>query len=433
MGIITTHPRPGTAGTGPATRSDIEAIAWLYRRAGFGATAAELSGHVGGGIEAALRRLTDPDAAGVATTPIPWAGEDFATIDKPRREAGRIIAAWLTHQLDSPRPLEQRLTMTLHGWLVSSLDKVRNLELMARQIRLYQASTDGPFPELLKAVSRDAAMLWYLDGRDSTAEHPNENYGRELLELFALGVGHYTEADVQAASRALTGWYVRAPRRVGQVGFDRRSHDDRPQTLLGVSGVHDVDGVVDAIVAHPAHATFVATRIAAEYLGAAHDDDVATIADAYVSSGHRLPAAVGAALRLGLAGRGSPILLAPMTWLLAARRVTGAAPPVPPKVIVATGHVPLLPPNVAGWPGGRAWLATSTMVARTQLAALVARATPPDSPVLAACADGSAADVARQLGLPGPLSPTTWSALSTVREPARRLAAALVSPEFLLS
>ena len=108
-------------------------------------------------------------------------------------------------------------------------------------------------------------MLVYLDGRTSTAEAPNENYGRELLELFALGVGNYTEDDVQAAARALTGWVV--ARRFDSARFVPGRHDRTPQTLLGVDGVTDVDSVIEAVVAHPAHPRFVARRIVREYLG----------------------------------------------------------------------------------------------------------------------------------------------------------------------
>ena len=129
----------------------------------------------------------------------------------------------------------------------------------------------GDFRTLLRAVTLDSAMLVYLDGTDSRKGDVNENYGRELLELFALGVGNYSEDDVRAGAAALTGWHVY--RRDTTVSFQPRIHDDTPQHYLGRDGVHDVDSVIDAVVDHEACAPFIAGKLARAILGPAVDDD----------------------------------------------------------------------------------------------------------------------------------------------------------------
>jgi uncharacterized protein (DUF1800 family) len=366
--------------TGPL--DDRSAVAWLHRRAGFGLRPGELEAATGRGPAAELARLLDPDSAGIAAAGDPWDGIDLTATDRPRRLALEAIAAWVSALAGGQRPLDDRMTWLLHGWLVSAIDKVTSASMMVEQIRLFRRSWRSWYPDLLRAVTVDAAMLVYLDGRESTGTAPNENYSRELLELFALGVGNYTEADVQAGARALTGWVVR-PRR-GIVEFVADRHDDTPRPYLGTE-VHDVDTVIAAVGGHRAHAAFVARRIAVELLGTAPDDVVDELAATYASSGRALQPVVARALELGLGGASAPLVLGPLPWLVAALRSTGAD--VTAELIEQlriAGQVPLVPPNVAGWPRGTAWFGTSTVVARTRMAALVAAAAPAGSAALEA-------------------------------------------------
>ena len=393
-------------------------------------TAEELAAAVASGPAAELDRLLAPAASVVDD---PW-DDDLITLD-PRDRAARLhaIDAWATLLATTTRPLVDRMAWLWHGHFVSSFDKVRPARPMVEQIRLFRRVGLGPMGPLLREVTIDGAMLLYLDGTTSTAGAPNENYGRELLELFALGVGAYTEADVQAGARALTGWRYR--RADGTVVFNRSRHDDSPQRYLGVDGVHDVDTVVAAVTAHEAFAPFITGVVADELLGGAPEDLRAEWAADFVAAGLDLSALVRAVLEAGLSGTRTPRLLGPVAWLAIAQRVTGAALAPRRRLLLlrAAGQLPMVPPNVAGWPGGRAWAATATVVARANLAAEVAAATAADAPVLVA-AGGSPEELAVALALPEPMfGPATAAALAAVTDPRQRLALALLSPEFTIS
>ena len=409
-----------------------QAVAWLHRRAGFGLHPAALdeAGTHGAGQELATMFASADVPAD------PWAGLALDPEDGGRLEA---VVAWVSRMFTTTTPFADRRSWMLHGWLVSSMDKVTIPALMVEQIRRFMTDGGGSFPALLRSITTDRAMLVYLDGRTSTGASPNENYARELMELFALGVGEYTEADVQAAARALTGW-VAAVRHDAAVFLPGR-HDDSPQDLLGVAGVHDVDSVIDAVVAHPAHPRFVADRIVTEYLGdlaaPVRGDVVDELAAVYVAGGMALDPVIERALQLGLDGATAPMVLAPIPWLTMCARMTG----IPARQALRSlrgsvrdmGQIPLVPPSVAGWPTGTAWLTSSSLVARTNAAAGLARATADDEPLLVAAADGDVDRLAELLGLAEPFSTATIAAITSASDPTARLALALVCPENLLS
>lgn len=409
------------------------AVAWLHRRAGFGLHPIELDDLAAAGPDAALAAMV---AEGDEAIVDPWADVVLEREPSSRRQT---VISWLRHFIATDQPFSDRRTWMLHGWLVSSLGTVNHPQLMADQIRLLRSSGGGDYAELLRSITIDAAMLVYLDGRSSTAEAPNENYGRELLELFSLGVGNYTEDDVKAASRALTGWVV--SREPFEVRFVPRRHDDTPVTLLGDDAVHDVDSVIDAIVTQPAHARFVADRIAREYLGDPTDPRlegaVDELADAYDASGRRIDAVIERALRMGLDERRTSLVRAPVPWLVGSLRTCNVdirrLGREQLQALPQLGQTPLLPPDVSGWPTGATWFTSSSMVARTGFAHAIAAATPPGEPILVALDDGDLDLAARRLGLAEPFGPSTADAIRSQSDPVNRLTLALVCPENLLA
>jgi uncharacterized protein (DUF1800 family) len=412
-------------------------VARLHRRAGLGVAAGEMAGAVERGADVEAARLLDPDTAGIPAAADAWTGLDLTFQKGSVAATGMaMVNGWVDRMVTTARPLDERMAWFWHGHFVSALSKVRLPVAMATQIRLFQTAGLGPFPALVKAVTVDPAMLLYLDGTTSTGAASNENYGRELLELFTLGRGNYAEADVRAGAVALTGWHVdRAD--PSRSAFAARRHDDSPQTYLGVGGVHDVDSVVAAITAQPACAAFIAGKIGREILGPAIGDDVvAELAARFTASGLDVRTLVAAAVEKLVAGvDGGGVVLAPVPWLVMALRATGATLAARPLAagLKAAGQVPLLPPNVGGWPRGDAWYGSATVVARFDLAGAVAAAAPADNPAFVAATAGDATALASALGLPGRFGPSTTAALTAVGDARSRLVIALTSPEFVLA
>ncbi len=418
-------------------------IAWLARRAGWGLAPGELDELTTLGTGAVLDRLVAPDSFGVAPNESPWNGMKFAVDPKGRQRAEENLEAlnrWLTHLATSPRPFEDSMAWFWHDHFAVSSAVVNYLPAMVAHLELLQRRALGNFRELIRAVTVDAAMLVFLDGATSTGRSPNENYGRELQELYTLGIGNYTEADVRAAAVALTGYVVRR-RDDWKVGFVPQRHDDTPQVLLGVGGVHDVDTVVDTVLDHPAAATRIAGKMAAHFLGNADPALVKELAGVFSDASLESAPLARAVLEAGLAGESVPIVMAPVPWLVQAVRSTSAV--IEPRVAVAMlrnmGQMPGQPPNVGGYPGSATWLSSSSTAARFSAAGIIAARTPDEAPVLAAAAGGDWADLADLLMRPDGFSAATRAALSDVaastggRPGEGRLAVALSSPDLLIA
>lgn len=410
-----------------------DSVKWLHRRAGLGLPPAQMRTAIDRGFTAELDRLLDPAAVAAAVASDPWDDDSlpYDPMDAPSRRYA--IGRWVEAMVETEQPLVDRMTWLWHGHFVSALDKVRVARLMVDQLRLLRSAGLGELRSLVRSLTIDAAMLIYLDLRTSTADVPNENYSRELLELFTLGEGAYSEDDVQAGAAALSGWTF--DRRSDGVEFRPRRHNDELQRFLGVDGVHDLDTVIDAVMAHPALPVFIATTIAEELLGENDPDLVAELASAFASSGFVVGDLVRAALTAGADRSPSPLVLGPVPWLVIAARTTAARVDLAQAAILlrSAGQLPMLPPNVAGWPGGAAWFNAGSLVARANLAALIA-ADATDADVLAA-ADGDDVDVlADALGLPSTsFADQSRAALGAAPAGRERLAVALITPEFMIA
>ncbi len=422
-------------------------IAWLARRAGWGLAPGELDELEARGVDAWLDELTDPDAAGVAPVADPFAGiEDPGPRAEPgERQAVRLATfdAWLRLLLNARRPYENTLTWFWHDHFAVSIEVVQSVDLLIGHLELLRSSAFGSFPRLIRDVTVDAAMLVFLDGTTSTGRAPNENYARELLELYTMGVGNYTEDDVRAGAVALTGWVVR--RRFGnEVVFVPSRHDDTPQRYLGVDGVHDVDTVVDAVMTHPAVPGFIAGKLARRILGGDVDQaTVARLATTFADADLEIRPLARAVLEAGLEGAGGAVVLEPWVWLIQVLRATGARPDDRRLVAVlrAMGEVPGVPPNVAGYPGMSAWLSSSSTAGRFTAANVIALDVPDDAPVLDAAAARDWDRLADLLVRPEGFSDATRAALDSLpatADPGTRpgqaaLTLALASPDLLVA
>ena len=241
-----------------------EQVAFLARRATWGLAPGELDVLESLGVAATIDRLVDPSSAGLAEEASAWADWNFV-YDRSDRKARRqqdmeAFERWMGRLLSTERPLDHQLAWFWHDHFAVSMQVVRHLPAMLAHLDLCWSLGRGDVRALIRQVTTDAAMLVFLDGATSKGTAPNENFGRELLELYTVGVGNFTEADVKAAAAALTGWVFR--RRDGwKVRFVPARHDDTPQTMLGVDGVHDADTTIAAATSSPACPAFLASKL----------------------------------------------------------------------------------------------------------------------------------------------------------------------------
>jgi uncharacterized protein (DUF1800 family) len=412
------------------------AAAWVLRRVGFGATAQDLSRAADIGLTAFLDELFEPDLKGVPDDGDPFSNLDLAIRVGSPQDVATGVFAWFDRMTTHNRPVTEWLAWFWHGHLVSSLSIVKSPAGMAKQISMLRDLGGGSMRPLLRAITIDPAMLRYLDGNRNTGRAPNENYSRELLELFALGVGNYTEADVLAGAKALSGWIQRRNAPL-DVQFIARRHDDTPQNYLGAGGVHDLDSVIDAVVAHPACPHFITQSLGAAVLGPTAISGLgSSIAETFKADDMRVRSLVRSLVELGIDGASEPIALSPIPWIVGAIRSTGARIPRRQlgKLVRSAGQVPMNPPNVSGWPTGDAWFSTSSTAARLEAARLIADATQLGSAPLEAADKVDLEALARSLGRPEGFSSSTANALLATETTGKTLLAlALSTPEMVIT
>jgi hypothetical protein len=295
-----------------------------------------------------------------------------------REQMQKVQQWWLTELIQTNRPLREKLVLFWHGHFATNYRTIEDSYHMYQQNRLFRRMAAGNFGDLLRAIIRDPAMLAYLDNNDSRKGKPNENLARELMELFSLGVGAYTEQDIKEGARALTGYTFRDD----EFTLDKRNHDEGIKRILGASGDLDGDDFVNAILRSTACATYMATKF---YRFFAHDyptgdapfDAAAKRVIDELASGFRKDYSVERMLRR---------LLASEHFFDARIRAEQIKSPVQLVVgAVRSLHVPardisvltdasdrmgqsiFFPPSVKGWDGGRSWINTSTMFARQNL------------------------------------------------------------------
>ena len=339
-------------------------VSHLLRRAGFAAGPAELAEYRGLGTAATVDRLVDyGSVADDVDALLRSFSFDTARLGDAQRE-------WLVRMLHTKRPLAEKMTLFWHGLLTSANSKVGRPALMRQQNSFFREHALDDFGTILRGVSQDPAMMLWLDTHNSRRAHPNENYARELLELFSMGLGNYSEDDVREAARAFTGWTVT---KEGEAVFNRRQFDAGPKSFLGRTVATPSD-VVDAIVAHPATGRFIAGKLFAffAYPGA----DAATLepfADVFRRTGGSVRAVVRAILSSDAfysprAYRSR--LKSPVEYAVGALRTLGVASDGRGVVerLTRMGQQLYNPPNVAGWPGGRAWLNSGTWIERLNFA-----------------------------------------------------------------
>lgn len=440
----------GSTGVKSKKAAELRAsLAHLHRRAGFGALPGELDAAVVAGYPATLDRLLDlsrpdPPADAIAPptlTPVPDplpadANERRAVQNRALDETRQMILWWLDRMVVSTNPLREKLTWFWHGHFATAYTKVREPVLLYRQNQLFRTYGAGAFEALTQAVAKDPAMILWLDTNTNSKGKANENFSRELMELFTLGIGNYTEKDVAEGARAFTGW--RFDRTVDGFAFVPTLHDDGIKTVLGASGPLKGEDVVRTVAQAQPTARYIAAKMFGHfaYPVAPNDGLVDDLVKAFgadlnvtnlVQAIFRHRAFLSPAARTGLVKQ-------PVEHLVGALRTLGlrADKLVMLEGLRDAGQMPFDPPDVNGWPQNGYWLGTAGSLARLKQSEMLAQ-TIDVSAIGAVVERDRPANVARLLSL-GPWSKRTAAALAQVAgEPRMLITAALMSPENLLN
>ena len=382
----------------PSDENPFDAVkaAHLLNRAGFGGTIAEVRKVLELGPVAAVDWLLDfpdqsaeeqgtdvPDLSAIQGIPRTFAelkkayqGKGQAELKELRqkfmmsnREA--ILATvnwWMLRMVDGPHPLQEKLTLFWHGHFVTSDKDERSAMLMWRQNELQRKMAVGNFRQFVRAISRDPAMLDYLNNTQNRKAHPNENYARELMELFTLGIGNYTEDDVKQGARAFTGWAHDGDDYV----FRKFDHDDGIKTFLGHRGNFNGDDIIDIILNSEVAARFVGTKLFRYFAYEEIDDSLAdAIGSEFRNTNYEIRPLVKMILNSQAFYSSQAIgsqIKSPVQLVLGTIRQMNLDMPRQPQALIQPlnqmGQVPFSPPNVRGWPGGRMWINTSTLFVR---------------------------------------------------------------------
>jgi uncharacterized protein (DUF1800 family) len=361
---------------------DLRKVAHLHRRAGFGASWSELRRDLAAGPAESIERLLHPPAVSdqfrrVADA-LKQAGGASRESYAASRDARPARVWWLYRMAYGGDPLGEKLTLFWHNYFATALRGTYNLKLMLDQNELFRQHARGKFGELLRAVEADPAMLKWLDGGSNSKEHPNENFARELLELFTLGTGNYTEADVRAAARGLTGW--RRGRddllnKTDEFFYEEELADTSTKTFLGQTGPWRRDDILRIVLEQPAAAKHLCRRLYRWFISEATapgDELIEPLAAELRATNYSVEHVVGIMLR-------SRHFFSPAAYRQRVKSpvefcvgtIRQLEPSRTPNLLTLVsmscerqGQILFDPPSVKGWEGGRVWLNSNGMLMR---------------------------------------------------------------------
>ena len=341
----------------------------LLRRAGFGASPVEMDRYLDLGLERTLEYLIDYEKVDDSALEARLVSLDLDLEENPQD----LQRWWLLRMVYTQRPLQEKMVLFWHGLLTSAFSKVGRGPRMYDQNQLFRTHALGPFDVLLKAISRDPAMLIWLDSRRNRKISPNENFARELMELFSMGEGTFSESDVREAARAFTGYFLT------QEGFIFRDsqHDFGVKSFLGQSGPFDGDDIIDIIMEQPVTGEYISRRLFTFFV---HDhpapETVQRMADVFRKSGYSIRTVIRHLLSSEefyspesyRAKIKSPTELVAGTLRTLGTETDGKRLS---GLMTQMGQTLFNPPDVSGWPGGTSWINSSTLLQRLNFAHLV--------------------------------------------------------------
>jgi uncharacterized protein (DUF1800 family) len=350
----------------------------LYRRAAFGCNGRELRQAVRQGHAETLDSLLEPDTEKDEQWIVAMgkSGKEFT------RNSFQLRSWWNRGMFLTPAPLREKMTLFWHNHFATSNFKVKSIDLMQTQNQLLRTQALGKFGDLLLAISKDPAMLVYLDSNSNVKGKPNENYAREVMELFSLGVGNYTEKDIGEAARAFTGWHATN----GTFNFAKEQHDDGEKTVLKQTGNWDGADIVRILLKQDACAQFLVHKLYRAFISESQDPPTSFL-EPLCRQLRKSDYDMGALVKTMLRSRHffsdyayrqrikSPVEFAVGAILTVTDRPVPVTADILASKIEPMGQQLFEPPNVKGWPGGKAWLSTATVLARHNFAQKLAAGT----------------------------------------------------------
>jgi hypothetical protein len=347
----------------------------LLWRAGFGPTPGQAEALTGQPLSQVVYGLTRP--SGQATLSGPNPTDENGNPLAPYDAWGQDHCWWLDRMVRSDQQLVERMTFIFHDWFANSNEKVNSQRMMLDQNNLFRSMALGSFHDLFLAVTANPAMLVFLDGISNDKNNPNENYAREMMELFSLGAdrGAYTEDDVREMARALTGWTAEWSSEEGlhEFEFDTARHDKHEKTVFGKTGNWNWEDAVRLCVEHPLHASFFVTKLWGYFIPSPPDEaTLAALQGLYVGSGYSIRAVLEAILQHPDFYEGPELVTPPVVYNAGLLRAIGRPIDTTSWAWLSSGAGQQLfyPPNVSGWDFTR-WLDTSTAKARWEMASYV--------------------------------------------------------------
>lgn len=427
-------------------------IAHLYRRAGFGGTPSDLTVGTAAGYAATVDRLLDrgapddadavrlPDLIPLYFGPTPTTAQTQQITTQRQSQARLLTLWWLDRMATSSSPWREKLTWFWHNHFATSNEKVDSPPMMYAQNQYLRTNGHASFEALTQGMAKDPAMMVWLDSNTNRKGRPNENFSRELMELFTLGIGNYSDADVREAARSFTGWTV--DRSAISTSLVQAQADYDTKTLLGQTGAFRADEVISLLVHQPFAAAHVTRNLWSRLVYPVLVDDpvVAELAPAFaadldatklVRSIFKHPKFVSADAKTGLVKE-------PVEWVVGTLRALGltatqmdSGNPSILTTLDLLGQRPFLPPSVGGWGQNTYWLSTQTSLARQRFAqAIAARA---DLSWLDPRAPTQSLDaLATRLGIEK-WTPNSLAALAATTTAKSLVAIALTTPEFVLN
>lgn len=352
---------------------DLAKASHLYRRAGFGASREQSAAAVASGLPQVLDDLMN---SGKNSAEYQSTSDQLSQAALSSGDSKGLAVWWLRDMLESQTPLVEKMTLFWHGHFATGADKVKEPQVMLSQNRLLRQHAIGDFSQMVHAISQDAAMLVYLDSAVNRKAHPNENFARELMELFCLGEGNYSERDVQELARCFTGWEVRR----NQFRFNTFQHDTASKQVLG-NTVESGQDAVRVVLQQPSAAMFIAGKLFRFFIADEPTPPAALlkpIADQLVHDNWNvaktLRMLLGSKLMFSPSVRGRkvrPPIEWALNWMKACELSTNLKRVS--ESLAELGQTLFYPPNVKGWDGGRAWINSSTLVGRTNLVSQMVR------------------------------------------------------------